>query len=196
MHASGHACQEDLKLMVKMIKPKYLIPIHGYHFMLRTNADVAESIGMAKENIIVPLNNGIIIEADDEKIKMLKESVPANYVMVDGLGVGDVKEVVLRDRQMLSQDGIFVMITVIDSQTGKVKNSPDIISRGFIYLKESQDLLKQTRFLIRKVVEEATGKMHPINVDYVKESLKERVGKFLFQKTHRRPMVLPVIIEV
>ena len=196
VHASGHACQEDLKLMVRMIKPKYLIPIHGNHFMLKTNADVAESVGLAKENIVVPFNNGIIIEADDEKIRMLKESVPSNYVMVDGLGVGDIKEVVLRDRQMLSQDGIFVMITVIDSQTGKVKNSPDIISRGFIYLKESQDLLKQTRFLIRKVVEEATGKMHPINVDYVKENLRERVGKFLFQKTHRRPMVLPVIIEV
>src|SRR3989344_5052536 len=196
VHASGHACQEDLKLMVRMIKPKYLIPIHGNHFMLKTNADVAESVGMAKENIVVPFNNGIIIEADDEKIRMLKESVPSNYVMVDGLGVGDIKEVVLRDRKMLSQDGIFVMITVIDSQTGKVKNSPDIISRGFIYLKESQDLLKQTRFLIRKVVEEATGKMHPINVDYVKENLRERIGKFLFQKTHRRPMVLPVIIEV
>ena len=103
MHASGHACQEDLKLMVKMIKPKYLIHIHGNHFMLKTNADVAESVGMLKENIVVPFNNGIIIEADDEKIRMLKESVPSNYVMVDGLGVGDVKEVVLRDRQMLSK---------------------------------------------------------------------------------------------
>ena len=196
VHASGHACQEDLKLMVKMIKPKYLIPIHGNHFMLKTNADVAESVGMVKENIVVPFNNGVIIEADDEKIKMLKESVPANYVMVDGLGVGDVKEVVLRDRQMLSQDGIFVMITVIDTQTGKVKNSPDIISRGFIYLKESQDLLKQTRMLIRKVVEEAVGKMHPINVDYVKENLREKSRQVLIPKTHRRPMVLPVIIEV
>ena len=196
VHASGHGCQEDLKLMIKMIKPKYFMPVHGYYFMLKTNADLAESIGIPKENIVIPINNGAIIEASEEKVLMLKESVPSNYVMVDGLGVGDVKEVVLRDRQMLSQDGIFVMITVIDSQTGKVKNSPDIISRGFIYLKESQDLLKQTRFLIRKVVEEATGKMHPINVDYVKENLRERVGKFLFQKTHRRPMVLTVIIEV
>jgi len=196
VHASGHGCQEDLKLMMKMIKPKYFMPVHGYYFMLKTNADLAESVGIPKENIVIPINNGAIIEASEEKLLMLKESVPSNYVMVDGLGVGDVKEVVLRDRQMLSQDGIFVMITVIDSQTGKVKNSPDIISRGFIYLKESQDLLKQTRFLIRKVVEEATGKMHPINVDYVKENLRERVGKFLFQKTHRRPMVLTVIIEV
>lgn len=196
VHASGHGCQEDLKLMIKMIKPKYFMPVHGYYFMLKTNADLAESIGIDKKNIVIPVNNGAIIEVSEEKLSLLKESVQASYVMVDGLGVGDVKEVVLRDRQMLSQDGIFVMITVIDSQTGKVKNSPDIISRGFIYLKESQELLKQTRFLIRKVVEEITGKMHPINVDYVKEILRERVGKFLFQKTHRRPMVLPVIIEV
>ena len=117
-------------------------------------------------------------------------------MLVDGLGVGDVKEVVLRDRQMLAQDGIFVIITAIDSQTGKVKNSPDIISRGFIYLRESQELLRQTRYLIRKTVEEATGKMHPINTTYVKELLRDRIGKFLFQKTQRRPMVLPVLIEV
>lgn len=196
VHASGHGCQEDLKLMIKMINPKYFMPIHGYYFMLKTNADLAESVGMNQENTIIPMNNGAIIEIDEEKAVTLKESAPSNYIMVDGLGVGDIKEVVLRDRQMLSQDGIFVMISVIDTQTGKVKNSPDIISRGFIYLKESQELLKQTRFLIRKVVEEATGKMHPINVDYVKEALREQVGKFLFQKTHRRPMVLPVIIEV
>ena len=182
--------------MLKMLKPKYLVPVHGYYFMLKTNADLAESIGMPKENIVVPMNNGVIIEATKEKIIMLKERVPSNYVMVDGLGVGDVKEVVLRDRQMLAQDGIFVVITVIDSQTGKVKNSPDIISRGFVYLKESQELLKQTRYLIRKTVEEATGKMHPVNVTFVKDNLRDRIGKFLFQKTKRRPMVLPVLIEV
>ena len=196
IHASGHAYSEELKMMIEMIKPKFFIPVHGYYFMLRTNADLARSVGIPKENIVVPFNNGVIIEVDNEKITMLKESVPANYMMVDGLGVGDVKEVVMRDRQMLSQDGIFVIITVVDSQTGKVRNSPDIISRGFIYLRESQDLLRQTRHLIRKTVEDATGKMHPINFTYVKEMLKERIGKFLFQKTKRRPMVLPVIIEV
>ncbi len=196
IHASGHAYSEELKMMIKMIKPKFFIPVHGYYFMLKTNADLAESVGIPKENIVTPMANGIIIETDGKKIQPTKETVPANYVMVDGLGVGDVQEVVLRDRQMLSQDGIFVMITVIDSQTGKVRNSPDIISRGFIYLRESQDILKQTRFLIKKTVEEATGKMHPVNIDYVKTLLRERVAKFLFQKTKRRPMVLPVIIEV
>ena len=196
VHASGHAYQEELKMMIKMIRPKFFIPVHGYYFMLKTNSDLAQSVGMPAENIVVPMNNGVIIETDARKIFTLKETAPANYVMVDGLGVGDVKEIVLRDRQMLAQDGIFVVITVIDSQTGKVRNSPDIISRGFIYLRESQELLHQTRHLIRKTVEEATGKMHPINMSYVKELLVEKIGKFLFQKTKRRPMVLTVLIEV
>lgn len=196
VHASGHAYQEELKMMVKMLRPKFLVPIHGYYFMLKTNADLAETIGLPKENIAIPMCNGAIIEATKDKIHLLKETVPANLVMVDGLGVGDVQEVVMRDRQALAQDGIFVVITVIDSQTGKVRNSPDIISRGFIYLRESQELLKQVRYLIRRTVEEATGKMHPINMDYVKNLLRENIGKFLFQKTKRRPMVLTVLIEV
>lgn len=196
VHASGHAYQEELKLMVKMIKPKFLIPVHGYYFMLKTNADLAESIGMPKQNIAVPKNNGAVIEVRKDKIEISKETVPATYVMVDGLGVDDVKEVVLRDRQMLAQDGIFVVIAVIDSQTGKVRGSPDIISRGFVYLRESQELLKQTRILIRKTVEDASGQMHPVNITYVRDLLRERIGKFLFQKTHRRPIVLPVLIEV
>ncbi|MFH1956352.1 MAG: ribonuclease J [Patescibacteria group bacterium] len=196
VHASGHAYQEELKLMMKMIKPKFLIPVHGYYFMLKTNADLAESIGIPPENVVVPLNNGVIIETDGRKIETIKETAPSNYVMVDGLGVGDVKEIVLRDRQMLAQDGIFVVIAVIDSQTGKIKNSPDIISRGFIYLRESQDLLRQTRQIIKRTAEETAGKMHPINITYVKELIREKVAKFLFQKTKRRPMVLPVLIEV
>ena len=196
IHASGHAYSEELKLITKMIKPKFFMPVHGYYFMLKTNAGLAESVGIPKQNIAVPVANGAIIEISKDKIQTLKETAPSNYVMVDGLGVGDVKEVVMRDRQMLSQDGIFVVITVIDSQTGKVRNSPDIISRGFVYLREAQDLLKQTRYLIRKTVDETAGNMHPINIDYVKDTLRNRIGQFLFQKTKRRPMVLPVIIEV
>jgi len=196
VHASGHAYAEELKLMIKLIKPKFFVPVHGHYFMLKINSGHAEEVGIPKKNILVPFNNGTVIEVGKTSIVAKKESIPSNYVMVDGLGVGDVQEVVIRDRQMLSQDGIFVIITVIDAQTGKVKNSPDIISRGFVYLRESQDLLKQSRFLIRKTIEEATGKMHPVNIDYVKEQLRERVSKFLFQKTKRRPMVLPVLLEV
>ncbi len=196
IHASGHANQEELKLMTRLIRPKFFIPIHGYYFMLKNNAELAELVGIPKNHIVIPMNNGSIIEATKDKIEMLKETAPANLIMVDGLGVGDVKEVVLRDRQMLAQDGIFVIIAVVDARTGKIHNSPDIISRGFVYLRESQELLKATRMLIKRTVEDATAKMHPLNLSYVKDVLREQIGKFLFQKTKRRPMVLPVIIEV
>ena len=163
--------------------------------MLRLHADLAESVGVPKENIVIP-TNGEVVKLTENSIQATKENVPSNYIMVDGLGVGDVKEVVLRDRQMLSQDGIFVLIAAIDSQTGKLKGSPDIISRGFVYLRESQELLKATRILIKKTVEDATTNMHPVNLSYVKDVLRDQIGKFLFQKTKRRPMVLPVIIEI
>ena len=127
---------------------------------------------------------------------LTQERIPANYVFVDGLGVGDVEEVVLRDRQMLAEDGMFVIITVVDSQTGKVRGSPDIISRGFVYLRESKDLLHEARGRICRTIEETTEKMHPLNLAYVKDKIREQVGQFLFLKTQRRPMVLPVIIEV
>lgn len=195
IHASGHAYAEELKLITKMINPQFFMPIHGHYFMLKTNAVLAESVGIPKKNIAVVSKNGSVIEVDKQGIRILKESVPSSYVMVDGLGVGDVREVVLRDRQMLAQDGIFVVIVAVDTKTGKVKGSPDIISRGFVYLKESQELLKRTRYIIRKIVEES-AQMHPINVTYMKDQLRDRIGKFLFQKTKRRPMVLPVVIEI
>jgi len=195
IHASGHAYSEELKMLIKAIKPRFFIPVHGHYFMLKTNANLAESVGIPKKNIMIPVRNGTIIEVDNMKIQTLKETAPSNYVMVDGLGVGDVKEIVLRDRQMLAQDGIFVIIAVIDTKNGGVIGSPDIISRGFVYLRESQELLKSVRQIIRKTVLETT-KMHPINIAYVKDQIKEKIGKFLFQKTKRRPMVLPVVIEI
>ena len=195
IHAGGHAQAEDLKMMLNLMRPKFFMPIEGNYFMLRLHADLAESVGVPKENIVIP-TNGEVVKLTENSIQATKENVPSNYIMVDGLGVGDVKEVVLRDRQMLSQDGIFVLIAAIDSQTGKLKGSPDIISRGFVYLRESQELLKATRILIKKTVEDATTNMHPVNLSYVKDVLRDQIGKFLFQKTKRRPMVLPVIIEV
>ena len=136
------------------------------------------------------------MEASGGIIESTGEKIPANYVYVDGLGVGNVEEVVLRDRQMLAEDGMFVIITVVDAQTGKVKGSPDIISRGFVYLRESKELLYETRTRIRRVIEDSTLKMHPLNLAYVKEKVRENIGQFLFTKTQKRPMVLPVIIEV
>lgn len=195
VHAGGHAKQEDLKMLIDLVKPKFLVPIEGNHSFLKIHAKVAESHGFKHEKILIP-DNGQIIEARADGLRLTDEFVPANYIMVDGLGIGDVQEIVLRDRQMLAEDGIFVIIAVVDSQTGKVKGSPDIISRGFVYLRESKDMLKSTRIILKKVIEEKAGHMHPVNWTYVKDLVKEEIGKFLFKKTERRPMVLPVIIEV
>ena len=141
--------------------------------------------------------DGDVVSMNPQTIQKLKEKAPTDYVMVDGLGVGDIKEVVLRDRQHLAEDGIFVVIAIVDAKTGKIRTSPDIISRGFIYLKESQQLLKEVRLKTKSIVEEITvGGEHPINWVHVKDTLREKVGQFLFSKTLRRPMVLPVVIEV
>lgn len=195
IHASGHAQQEELKTMINITKPKFFMPIHGSHYMLEIHKELALSLGIPKKNIIIG-ENGSIIELESNKVYIRKEKVPASYVMVDGLGIGDVGEVVLRDRQAMAKDGMFVIVVAIDSQTGKVRHSPDIISRGFVYLRESKELLRQTRKRLIKLVEGITLSRHPVNWTFVKNKIKEDIGKFLFKKTKRRPMVLPVVIEV
>lgn len=194
VHISGHSNREGIKKMITDIKPTYFIPVYGNHFFLKEGARIAYELGIPKHNVFVP-DNGSIISFGAQKAEMLKEKVPSNYVFVDGLGVGDVGEIVLRDRQMLAQDGMFVIVAIVDSQSGKVKGSPDIISRGFVYLRESKDLLAQTR---RKTVEiiEKTDHTKPVNWSYVKDEIRNKVGDFLFAKTERRPMILPVVIEV
>ena len=164
--------------------------------MHTVHADIAMRI-VKPENIIIP-DNGMIIEIQEKgaKIVALKESAPKNIIMVDGFSVGDMQEVVLRDRQMLAQDGMFVVVVAVDLGTGKLRKSPDILSRGFVYLKESQDLLHQARLVIKKTVEDNTLGMNPINFDYVKGILTDNVAKFLFQKTAKRPIVIPVVLGV
>jgi ribonuclease J len=197
IHSSGHGNRGEIEWLHRKIKPKFFMPIHGSHHKLRQHEELALEIGMPEKNIIVP-DNGMIVEIQDKgkKIVSLKETASSKVVMVDGTGNSDIKEVVIRDRQMLAQDGMFVIIAIIDIKTGKVRKSPDIISRGFIYLKESQDLLRNVRMLTKKKIEESTAQMHPINFDYVKNVVREEVGKYLFQKTHNRPIILPVLIEV
>ena len=195
IHSSGHAPSDDLAIVAKICKPKFIIPIHGFYFKRAANIQTMQKIGIGRERIIL-MDNGQVAELGKNNVVVTDKTVDAFYVMVDGLGIGDVQEIVLRDSRMLSQDGIFVIIAAVDAQTGRVKGSPDIISRGFIYLKESGDLLHQSRGLVRRVVEESTNKMHPINYAHVRDNVRERLGSFLFQKTKRRPMVLPVIIEV
>jgi ribonuclease J len=197
VHSSGHAYSNEAQWIIEQIKPRYFIPIHGYHYMLRMHAEVAERAGIPTENVLIP-DNGMIFEFSEngDKVTVLKQRAQANIVMVDALGDSDVKEVVVRDRKALAEDGMFVIVAVIDVKTGKIRKSPDIISRGFIYLKESQDLLNQTRLLVKKTVEDSVHDMHPINFDYVKNNLREKIGRFLYQQTKKRPMILPVLLEV
>ena len=197
VHSSGHSYQGEVEWIHKMIRPRFFIPVHGNHYMLRVHAEVAMSVGLPEKNIVVP-DNGSIIEISDQgrKIGALKQNAGSRVVMVDGLGTNNIQEVVIRDRQMLAQDGMFVIIAIVDVKNGKIRKSPDIISRGFVYLKESQELLRAVRQTAKKTIEDATAKMHPINLDYVKNSVREELGKYLFQKTHKRPIILPVLIEV
>ena len=195
IHASGHAQQEDLKLMINLVKPRHLIPIHGHRFMLQLHSEIAQSVGMPESNIAV-VGNGRVMTLNNGKLTITKESVPTHYVMVDGLGVGDVGPIVLRDRQALSQDGMIVIISVVNTNTGKVKGNPDIISRGFVYLRENKPLLAEIRTKTKAIVEHVASSAGTTNWDYVKDNIRDQLGKLLFQKTQRRPMVLPVIIQV
>lgn len=196
VHAGGHARQEDLKMMINLIKPKYLIPVHGNYFMLKLHGELGEAVGMKQDQILIG-ENGKVINIDS-KLKgfVTNEKVSTNYVMVDGLGVGDVGEVVLRDRQVLAKDGMFTIVVIIDSETKKIIGNPQITSRGFIYVKENFDLVNATKKVVEKVIHEKTSPDMNINWDYVKNNIRESVGSFLYMKTQRRPMVLPVVIEV
>ncbi|MEY4744101.1 MAG: hypothetical protein RL272_46 [Candidatus Parcubacteria bacterium] len=194
VHAGGHAKQEDLKLMMRLTKPKYLIPIHGNRFLLESHANLGEEAGIPRQNIFVA-DNGQVMQWTNEGAQLTKERVPTDYVMVDGLGVGDVSDVVLRDRVALAEDGIFVVIATIDKKTGDLVGSPDIISRGFVYMRENKELIERSRTFIKKLLKD-TDKRSPAFEDYLKNKIRNDVGAFLFRATERRPMVLPVIIEV
>lgn len=195
IHAGGHAQQEELKQMIQIMRPKFFLPIHGQYSMLVQHAEIAKNQGVAERNAIVA-ENGQIINLSQKSIFIEKKTVPSNYVMVDGLGIGDVGEVVLRDRQALATDGMFVIVAVVDRQSGKVRGSPDIISRGFVYLRESKELLRETRKKVITIVNRAAGSGGAVNWAYVKDEIKNKIGQFLFSKTQRRPMILPVVIEV
>ena len=202
IHASGHAQKEDLRLMMQLIRPKILMPIHGQYSMMVNNKYIGQEEGIKEENIIIADNGSVIHLSDPTPANKAKpaewwfdrKTVPSEHIMVDGLGVGDIGNVVLRDRQVLAEDGMFVLVALVDSKTSKVITSPEIISRGFVYLKENKELLFQVRKMIRNIIEHKTG--HPFNAAYAKDMLRDDIGLFLFQRTERRPMILPVIIEL
>jgi ribonuclease J len=197
IHSTGHGNRGELEWIHKKINPKFFIPIHGNHYMLRVHEELAQNLGMPPTSIVVP-DNGMIIEVQDkgEKITTLKHTAPSSPVMVDGFAIADVQEVVMRDRKMLAEDGMFVIVAMLNMKTGKLKKSPDIISRGFVYLRVSQELLQHTRLIIKKTIEESAAGMNPVNFDFIKGNVVDAVSRFLLQKTAKRPLVIPVILGV
>ncbi len=195
VHTSGHSSAKSIKEIIRQIQPDYFLPVYANHYFLKEAAKLAINVGIPKDKIFI-LDNGSTLEFNNGIARLLNKKIDTGYVFVDGLGIGDVGEVVLRDRQTLSQDGMFVIIVAVDRATGKVKSSPDIISRGFVYLRESQELLKETRKRVVDIVEKSTKDGKAVNWTYIKDEIRKKVGEFLFSKTERRPMVLPVIVEI
>ena len=196
IHAGGHAKQEDLFDMIKMVKPKYHIPVYGNHSFLKLHGKVASRAGIPENRIFIP-DNGQIMEFDKKGLgKLTKQKANSDYVFVDGLGVGDVSHIVLRDRQMMAEDGMVVVITTISGKSGRLIHSPDIISRGFIYMRENKSLVEAIRTKVKNIVNDHHKTNGHANEAYIKEALRDDLGQFIFHKTQRRPMVLPVVIEV
>ena len=193
VHVSGHACQEELKMMQALTKPKYFIPVHGEQKHLRKHAGLAMAMGMPRENIFIG-NIGNVLELHEDHMKQLGD-VPAGDVLVDGLGVGDVGSIVLRDRKHLSEDGLIVAVCSIDAQSGKVVSGPDIVSRGFVYVRESEALMDEARDLVYNTLEEC-ARNRVRDWSGMKQSIKDELSRFLYQKTRRNPMILPIIMEV
>lgn len=193
IHVSGHGSQEDLKLMLNLMKPKYFIPIHGEYRMLRQHGLLAESTGVEKDNIFI-IDNGDTVELH-QGVARLGAKIPAGNVLIDGLGVGDVGNIVLRDRKLLSQDGILVVVLTLSKQEARILSGPDIISRGFVYVRESEGLLDEAN----KIVSNTLNKLMTENINEwasLKTHVKDALGRFLYEKTKRRPMILPIIMEV
>ena len=193
VHVSGHACQEELKLLMALVKPKYFIPIHGEQKHLYKNANLASTMGIAKDNILIA-NIGNVIEVSERSIKCTEE-VPAGRILVDGLGVGDVGSIVLRDRKHLSDDGIIIVAVSIDSVSGEVIAGPDIVSRGFVYVKESEELMREITTIAEDVLERCyINNIHDWNA--IKIKIRDSISKYLYGQTRRSPMILPIIMEV
>ncbi len=197
VHTSGHGKRGELEWIHKQIPYRYFMPVHGSHFRLKMHAELAANLGTPRENIIVP-ENGAIIEIKDggNTFIKLKERAPHDDMVVEGGAIGDLSDVVIRDRKMLAEDGIFVIIALVNTRNGRLKKSPDIIARGFVYLRESQELLSEARNIIKRSIESTTINSNPINFDAAKNVVTEDLSRFLFQKTNKKPIVIPVILGV
>jgi len=193
MHVSGHASEEELKLMLSMVKPKYFIPVHGEYRMLVKHAQLAQLVGVERDNIFIA-ENGSVIEFTRHGAK-IAENVPAGRVLIDGLGIGDVGNIVLRDRKQLSQDGILIAVVTISRSNGAIMAGPDIVTRGFVYVRDSEEMIHEVKDMVRETLmrcqEEGIHQWATL-----KNRIKDMVSKHLYQKTGRRPMIIPIIQEI
>lgn len=193
VHVSGHACQEEIKLLYTLLHPRYAVPVHGEYKHLKAQAKIAKELGIDKENIFI-LHSGDVLEISEEKAEVTGR-VPVGAILVDGLGVGDVGNVVLRDRQHLAEDGIIIVVLALDSYNSQLVSGPDIVSRGFVYVRESDELLEEARLLVDSAVE---GCLEKGQTDWgkLKSTIKDVLSEYVWKKTKRRPMILPIIMEV
>lgn len=197
VHSTGHGNTGELIWINKQVNAKFFMPAYGYYSMTASHAKAVEQAGRPRESIVVA-DNGTVIDIVDngERMEIHKQKVPSAPLVVDGFSISDLQEVVIRDRQMLAKDGMFVIIATVNLKTGKLRKSPDIISRGFVYLRENQDMLNQARLLIKKTVEDSTEGMNPVDLDFVKNALSDTMAGYLFTRTNKAPMVIPVLIGV
>ena len=193
IHVSGHACQEEQKLMITLVKPKYFIPVHGEYRQLIAHAETAKKIGISHENIFIS-ENGKVLELNEDEAKFTGH-VQSGRVLVDGLGVGDVGNIVLKDRQRLSQDGLIIVVITLDSRSGKIVAGPDVISRGFVYVRESENLMEEIKKLLRIELQKCEEK-HITDWSTLKLVVREELGDFIYKKTKREPMLIPIIMEI
>ena len=196
VHASGHGNREEAAWIHTQIHPKFFVPVHGYHYMLRVHADLAVEMGVTAGNTCIPENSSIIDITNGEKITKLTAKAPHELRVVEGHTVSELSEVLMRDRKALGQEGFCVVVATVDRRTGKLHKSPDIISRGFVYLRDNKDLMDQTRLIIRKSVETSLKNPRAADLDNARDDLAEAVARFLLQRTMKRPIVIPVIVSI
>ena len=191
-HVSGHACQEELKLIYSLVKPKYAIPVHGEYRHLKANAGIAKMLGIPKENIFI-LKSGNVLELSDKEAKVV-DNVHTGEILVDGLGVGDVGNIVLRDRQHLAEDGIMIVVLTLEKYSNQLLAGPDIVSRGFVYVRESEDLMGQAKSVVEDAIDSCLDRRIS-DWGKMKGVIKDSLGDFLWKRTKRKPMILPIIME-
>lgn len=192
-HVSGHACQEEIKLIYSLVKPKYAVPIHGEYRHLKAQAGIAAELGIPKENIFI-LSSGDVLELNEEESAVVSQKVRTGAILVDGLGVGDVGNIVLRDRQHLAEDGIMIVVLTLEKYSSRLLAGPDIVSRGFVYVRESEDLMDEARIVVEDAIDICLDK-HITDWGKIKNIIKDSLGEFLWKRTKRNPMILPIIME-